>query len=172
MPADERGKIVQEIGSHLAERSAVGPQMLGAAITQLGPPRLLARTFVDDWRLSRALDRGHAPRILLAILRRAWRSFAAVLIGTVGVVLYAFAIGFLLIAVLKPIWPANVGMWVDASGRILDFGAMSDWPRTGREVLGWWIIPVSVVFAIICWLIAGLVMRLGGRFLLRGGRAR
>ena len=167
LPAEERGKIVQEISGHLAERAAVGPQMLHAAITQLGPPSALARSFVDDWQLSGALQRGPSWRILVVILRRAWKSFAAVLIGTVGVALYAFAAGFLIMAVLKPITPGDVGMWAGANGGVGDFGAIYGTTHATPELLGWWIIPIALAGAAISYLAAALVTRGGGRLLLR-----
>jgi uncharacterized membrane protein len=167
MPADERGKIVQEIRSHLAERAAVGPQMLRAAITQLGPPSSLARSFVDDWQLSGALERGPSWRILLAMLQRVWRSLAAVVICTVTCVLYAFAVAFLIIAVMKPITPGNVGMWAGQNGGIGDFGVIFGTVHTTAELLGWWIIPIALVCAVFCYFAAALIMRGGGRLLLR-----
>ena len=167
MPSVERSKIVQEITSHLAERGAVGPQMLHAAITQLGPPSVLARSFLDDWLLTGALEHGPALRILLVILMRAWRSFAAVVIGTAGVLLYTLALAFLVVAVLKPITPRNVGLWRDGHGGFSDFGVVYGSLHTTPEVLGWSIIPVCIAAAVILWLLAGWVMRNGGRLLLR-----
>jgi hypothetical protein len=167
LPSAERGKIVQEIASHLAEREAVGPQMLHAAITQLGPPSALARSFLDDWLLAGALDRGSALRILVVILMRAWRSFAAIAIGTAGVLLYAFALAFLVVAILKPITPRSVGLWRDGHGGFSDFGVVYGAVHTTPEVLGWSVIPISLAVAVIFWLAAGWVMRNGGRLLLR-----
>jgi hypothetical protein len=168
MPAEERGRIVQEIKSHLAERAAVGPQMLGVAISQLGPPRMLARSFVDDWRLSGALKQGPSWRILLVILRRAAKSFAAVGIGFAGVVLYLLAAGFVIVAVMKPISPHNVGAWAGPDGNLTNFGVLYGVDHPGaQELLGWWIIPVSLAAAALCYFVAAFVMRTGGRLLLK-----
>lgn len=167
MPAEERGRIVQEIGGHLAERAEVGPQMLHATIVQLGTPRALARSFLDDWALSGALQKGGGPRILLVILRRAWRSFAAVVIGTVGVLLYVFSMCFGLVAVMKPITPHNVGLWQGPSGHVENFGIIYGATHDGPELLGWWVIPLSIVLAVALWIAAGWIMRRGGRLLLR-----
>ena len=167
MPPTERGRIVQEIGGHLAERAEVGPQMLHATIVQLGTPRSLARSFLDDWALSGALKAGPGPRILWVILRRAWRSFAAVIVGTVGVLLYVFSACFGLVAVMKPITPHNVGLWEGPSGHIENFGVIYGATHSGPELLGWWVIPLSAAAAVLLWLAAGWAMRRGGRLLLR-----
>ncbi len=170
MPAQARAPIVQEIKSHLAERAAVGPHMLHAAISQLGTPRALAQSFLDDWLLSGALDRGSGPRLLAVILRRAWRSFAAVAIGTLSVILYLFAFAFLVVAVMKPITPGNVGAWAARDGGIGDFGVIFGVVHTTPELMGWWIIPASLAAALICYFAASLVTRQGGRLLLHAPR--
>jgi hypothetical protein len=167
LPAGERAKIVQEIGGHLAERSEVGPQMLHATISQLGTPRGLARSFLDDRALSQALDTGKALRILWAILKGAVRSLAWLTVGTTGVLLYMFAVAFLIVAVMKPILPSQVGMWMGPDGGVTNFGVMSDHPRGTPELLGWWIIPISLAAAVFFWLAAGSVLKRGGRLLLR-----
>jgi hypothetical protein len=167
IPSGERDKIVQEIRSHLLDRAQVGPQMLGAAISQLGPPRLLARSFVEDYALQGALKGRTSPLILIAMLPRAIRSLTALAICTAGVVLYAFTFAFVFIAAWKPISPEHVGVWRDASGRIADGGVIYGMPHTMPEVLGWWIIPISLAAGAATYVLASLLMRWGGRLLLR-----
>jgi hypothetical protein len=168
LPAGERGRILQEIGGHLAERAEAGPQTLHATIVQLGTPRSLARSFIDDAALSDALSTGKALHILWAILSRAGRSLAWVSLGTVGVLLYLFAAAFLIMAVLKPVMPERVGMWANSYGDgVINFGVMGGPIQRGPELLGWWIIPISLAAAIAFWLAAGWVLKRGGRLLLR-----
>ncbi len=166
LPAGERSKIVQEIGSHLADRAAVGPETLHAAITQLGAPSTLARNFLEDYALSGALSGGPSWRILLAILPRALRSLTALVIGAVGVILYGFALAFVAIAVLKPITPRNVGMWWADDGGFGDFGAIYGTVHHTPEVLGLWIIPIALAAAGLTYVLAAWLMRRGGRLLL------
>ena len=172
MPAQERARIVQEISGHLAERAAVGPQMLHATIVQLGTPRALARSFIDDWTLTGALERRAGPPILWAILRRAWRSLAAIVIGTVGVLLYALSVTFAAVAVMKPITPHNVGLWVGPDGRLANFGIIYGATHDGPELLGWWVIHLSAIAEAQLWLAAGWALRNGGRLLLRNTAQR
>jgi hypothetical protein len=168
LPAGERAKIVQEIGGHLAERADVGPQMLHATISQLGTPRALARSFIDDRALSEALNTGKAFGILWAILKGAVRSLAWLTVGTTGVLLYMFAAAFLIMAVLKPVMPERVGMWANSySDGFINFGVMGGPIQKGPELLGWWIIPICLAAAVALWLAAGWVLKRGGRLLLR-----
>ena len=166
LPGEERAKIVQEIGSHLAERETAGPETLHATITQLGAPRDLARNFIEDYALSGALSRGPSWRILLAILPRALRSLTALAIGTAGVLLYGFAVAFVAVAALKPITPRNVGMWAADNGGFGDFGAMYGTVHHTPELLGWWIIPISLLVGALAYVVAGWLMRRGGQLLL------
>jgi hypothetical protein len=54
---------------------------------------------------------------------------------------YSFGLSFLLIAVLKPIFPENVGLFV-VDGVPRNFGALA--APAGAEVLGYWVIPLSL----------------------------
>ncbi len=170
MPGEERAKIVQEIGSHLADREAVGPETLHATITQLGAPRDLARNFIEDYALTGALSRGPSWRILLAILPRMLRSLTALVIGTAGVLLYGFAVAFVAVAALKPITPHNVGLWAGDHGGLGEFGAIYGTAHHTPELLGWWIIPIMLVLGATAYVIAGWLMRRGGRLLLAARR--
>ena len=167
LPLDERTKILQEIGSHMADRALVGPETLQATITQLGAPNTLARSFIEDYALSGALSNGPSWRILLAILPRALRSFTALVIGLIGVALYATSFSFAAIAVMKPITPHNVGMWRSSSGDIGEFGAIYGAAHHTPELLGWWIIPIALLGAALAYVLAAWSMRLGGRLLLQ-----
>jgi hypothetical protein len=167
LPAGERTRILQEIGGHLAERAEVGPEMLHATIVGLGTPRSLAQGFMDDRALAGALEKRSNLRLLWVILRRAVRGVGAAVVGTAGALLYLLSIGFALVAVIKPILPAQTGMWLDPNGGVSNFGVMGDYPRHEPEILGWWIIPISLAAAVALWLMAGWVLRRGGRLLLR-----
>jgi hypothetical protein len=100
-------------------------------------------------------------------MRRVWTSFAAAVICIAGCALYAFALGFLAMAVLKPILPANVGLWAGRDGGVGDFGIIFGAIHTTPELLGWWVVPAALACAAICYGVAAVVMRGGGRLLLR-----
>jgi hypothetical protein len=56
---------------------------------------------------------------------------------------------FILCAVLKPFHPATAGLWILPDGAAditysLRLG-FSSVPTGGREVLGWWIVPLGLV---------------------------
>jgi hypothetical protein len=61
---------------------------------------------------------------------------------------YSMGAAFLLLALLKPIFPRHTGLWVGPGVFDLSFrmGFSPGFPPSSvHEVLGWWIIPVCLV---------------------------
>lgn len=160
LPEADRAEIVAEIESHIAE---AGPPA-APVLARLGPPDMLARAYLEDHQLSRALYGGAPGALLGTLLARATRSGAAFAAGVAGVVLYAFALSFAAIAVLKPVAPGHVGYW-NGAGQAM-FGFVST-PPAAPERLGWWIVPLALAGAVGCYLLATGLMRWCGRRLLR-----
>ncbi|NEX93876.1 hypothetical protein [Caulobacter sp. 17J65-9] len=149
LPADERERIVLEIRGHLAERGEAG-------VAALGAPEALARTFLQDWRMTQALAQSNPAALLLTVLDRATRSFGAAVIGFASLSLYLFALAFALVVVLEFLTPDYVGLWLHP----FEFGGVTEVP-TRPEILGWKIIPLCAALAVACWALAGPVLRRG-----------
>jgi hypothetical protein len=60
---------------------------------------------------------------------------------------YVIGISFLLLAVLKPIVPANVGLFV-VDGIPRSFGALFPPPAGAEVVGGYWVIPICLVLGL------------------------
>jgi hypothetical protein len=88
--------------------------------------------------------------------------FWVALAVTVG---YSFGAAFLFLAVMKPIFPANVGFWADnVSGIPHDLAMKVPAPTTEHDVAGYWLIPVCVILGI---LLLRTTHRFARRFLTR-----
>lgn len=164
LPENDRTEIVAEIESHIADRSRGTGASVADILAGLGEPDTLARAYLDSRELSGALSRSAPGPLLAAILARATRSGAAFAVGLAGVILYAFAFSLALTAVLKPVMPRNVGLWTGPDG--VQFGFLSS-PPAGAETLGVWIVPLALVAAVLCYLVASTLMKRVGRALLR-----
>ena len=164
LPQSDRTEIVAEIESHITERSSGTDASLTDILNGLGEPDTLARAYLDSRDLSGALSRSAPGPLLAAILARATRSAAAFAVGLAGVILYAFALSFALTAVLKPVMPRNVGFWAASGG--VQFGFLSS-PPAAPESLGFWIVPLALIAALLCYLAANDLMERVGRALLR-----
>ncbi|HEY5107427.1 MAG TPA: DUF1700 domain-containing protein [Caulobacteraceae bacterium] len=165
LPGPDRGAIVAEISSHLAERFAGPGATTAAIVATLGEPDDLARAYVEDSELSGALHRAAPGHLLATILSRATRSITAFVVGLGAVILYVLGLSFVAVAVLKPIAPRNVGLWLGP--HTFDFGILGSPPGVTREALGLWILPLSAACAVLCYLAAGVLMKRGARALLR-----
>ncbi len=163
LPKDERAAIILEIKSHIAERLAEPDTTIHFVLDSLGDADELAHSYVEHYRLEDALARSSLS-LLVVILKRAARSVVALVTGFVAVSFYLFALGFVWVAVVKPIFPQTTGMWFE--GGHFNFGSFSAAPGT-HELLGYWIIPVAVAGALISYVAGTALMRLGGRLLLR-----
>lgn len=148
---EDAHEIIEELRSHIMDKSAAdGPVTIAsveAALAGLGDPEELAGQYTTDNVLARAEVSRSPLRILKSLFHWASLSIAGffVLIGSflgyfVGAVL-------MLVAALKLIHPHTAGLWIfpqanselDISLR-LGFGSV---PATGRDLLGWWIVPIG-----------------------------
>jgi hypothetical protein len=168
MPGAERDEIVAELRSHVLDSvgGAAGPAAISRVLDRLGPPATLAGQYTTASDLARA-EKSRSPSALLRALGRAAGTSAAGLFASVGFALgYALAAALTLAALRKPMSPTRVGLWQlgpDSYSLTLGFGAAP----AGREVLGWWIVPLGLAAgAFVAWATTWL-----GRFCLRRLRA-
>jgi len=147
------GEIFAELRSHINEKAEAGGAMttasVDAALVALGSPEELASEYVTDELLARAEVSRSPIHILESLFRWASLSVAGffVLLGSIAG--YFLGAAFILVAALKPFHPETAGLWVtrDATGDLafslhLGFGSAQ---VGGREVLGWWIVPVGLL---------------------------
>jgi hypothetical protein len=91
--------------------------------------------------------------------------------GFAALIFYLFSLAFALMAILKIITPAHVGAW--KNGGALEFGAHYGGPPPGgTELLGYWVIPLTVLMTLACYILGTLLLRGGARQMLRRARAR
>ena len=120
-----------------------------AALAALGSPEELAKEYMTQNLLARAEASRSPVRILESLFR--WASLSAagffVLVGSMTG--YFLGTVFLLVAALKPFHPQTAGLWLlrDSTGDPeisirLGFGTV---PAEGRDVLGWWIVPIGLL---------------------------
>lgn len=146
MPAAEREDVVAEIRSHLEDRAARGDvDLLGP----FGRPEAYAATFLQERALVGALARGTSWELGRALLAGA-RRFGWWYVVLVLAVLHLYGAVFVVLAVLKPLFPGNVGAFVGTERFSIGahFGPESAFAGT-REVLGWWSVPIFFVVGVL-----------------------
>jgi HAAS domain-containing protein len=152
MNGDDAREIVAELRSHVVEKATVSGQLtpaaVDAALAALGSPEALAAEYLTDDLLARAEASRSPLRVLEGMFRWASLSvtgFFALLVSIVG---YSLGAILMLGALLKPFHPQTAGLWAfrNSAGDLLyslhlGFGSP---PADGREVLGWWLIPIGL----------------------------
>ena len=151
LPRDTVHDAVREIASHLRERIAAAAPApdertaLERILNELGPPLRVAQAYSAE----RTIDEAVATGRFVAIVRAVWHAAATTVTGFfIGLVIfvgYVAALGFIIVAILKPIFPANVG-FVFVHGMPVGLGA--HFPMSPDVDLrgGYWIIPVALAF--------------------------
>jgi hypothetical protein len=178
LPRDSVRDAVREINSHLRERIAAAASApderaaLEKILGELGPPLRVAQAY----SVERTVDEAVVTGRLWAIARAIWHVAMSTVTGFfAGFGLFAGYLlggGFLIMAALKPIFPNNVGFWVDDRPEYQGFPwrLAADFPKMTHEhvVGGYWVIPFCLFWGL------GLlaVTHWGARRFLRWWRAR
>lgn len=151
MKDEDVREIIEELRSHIMDKSAAGGPItiasVDAALTGLGDPEELASQYTTDNLLARAEVSRSPLRILKSLFHWASLSIAGFFVLLGSFLGYFFGAVLMLVAVLKLVHPRTAGLWIspDASGDLqisfrLGFGSV---PASGRDVLGWWIVPIG-----------------------------
>jgi hypothetical protein len=163
--------IVEEIRSHILDKAASAGEItadsIASALAALGDPEDLASQYVTDNLLMRAQVARSPWLILRSLFRWAGLSIAGFCILMSSLIGYSLAGSLVLCAFLKPFHPLTDGLWLlnhssDPQSFSLRLG-FSSVPVDGREVLGWWLIPIGLALG--GWL--GLLTFYFGRWSIR-----
>lgn len=130
---------VAELDAGVDERSA-----LENILTRLGAPATVAQGYSLELVMEEAVATGGAVAVGRALFRLATTgiiSFFAALGLFTG---YVTGLGFLAVALLKPIFPANVGIWM-RNGFPRSVGAQFPAPTDMELAGGYWIVPAAVL---------------------------
>jgi hypothetical protein len=152
MNDEDAREIVEELRSHITDKAAASGQVtaagVDAALAGLGSPEELASQYLTYDLLARAEVSRSPVRIVESLFRWASLSVAGFFVLLASIVGYFLGVVFILVAALKPFHPQTAGVWVLPSDADdfnisirLGFGSA---PWAGREVLGWWIIPIGL----------------------------
>src|SRR5580700_2822043 len=152
MNAADAREIVEELRSHITEKAAEGGQVTAAgvdtALARLGSPEDLASQYTTDALLARAEVSRSPLRILESLFRWASLSVAGFLVLLTSIVGYFLGGALMLCAVLKTIHPQSGGLWAFPNGADTEFSLRLGFgtpPPGGRDLLGWWIVPVGLI---------------------------
>ncbi|HUI83437.1 MAG TPA: hypothetical protein VL240_04395 [Candidatus Binatia bacterium] len=146
MTLAEREDIVEEIRMHIRERAGEKGIDIDEVLAGLGPAEHLAEEYRTGLLLQQA-RRSISPLLILrATLRWARTGVEGTVVFFIALLGYTMGGAFLLLALLKPLFPHHTGLWVGPGVFDFSFHLGREYPSaTVHEVLGWWFIPVCLV---------------------------
>lgn len=149
LPSDVVRDAVREIESHLRERvaSADGApnerEVLERILAELGPPLRVAQAYSAERTIDEAVTTGRFVPIVRAVGHLALTTVSGFFAALGLFIGYVVAFAFVACAVLKPIFPNNVGIQYVHG---IPIGVAAQFPVAPGTVLGggYWMIPVSL----------------------------
>jgi HAAS domain-containing protein len=160
LPQPKRDEVLRELRAHVADRleqiAVPTTDDCRTVLAAMGTPVEIARQYRLELLLNRSAWKISPWGLLRTLFRwtltgiQGYIVFVVALMGyTVGLCLYASAL-------LKPLFPQNVGFFVSEQGVNL---ARFPEPPPGVEMLGPYFIPVAVVLGFLCMLVTTLAIR-------------
>lgn len=156
---NEREEIVREISAHIRDAAEQTGASLETILARLGSPGDLATQYRDGL-LIRQASRSISPlKLMRGALRLATKGVFGMIVFFVGLFGYTIGGGFALSGLLKPILPANTGVWV-RDGHIVSSGTIFPHPAPpAHEVLGMWYIIIMLTLGSLTLLLTSYLIR-------------
>jgi len=171
LPLDVVRDAVREIESHVRERVAAAESaphervVLEQILSELGPPLRVAQAYSSERIVDEAVVTGRVTAVLGALWRVAAKTIVGFWVALAVSVGYVAGWAFLVVAMMKPIFPRNVGLWADdATGMPHQLGVLFPAPAGEHDIAGYWLIPICAALGI---LIVRSTHRWARRFLSR-----
>ena len=157
---------VREVESHIRDAVVEAGDVpdervaLERILSRLGPPMRVAQAYSLELVMDEAAATGRLMAVLRSLFHGATTGVMAFLAALGLFVGYAMGIAFIIIAILKPIFPNNVGVWMTPNGILVSSGVNFPAVREGLVFhTSYWIIQGA--------LLMGLVLVLGTHVLAR-----
>lgn len=144
MTLSERDEIVREISAHIRDSAEESGVSVETILARLGSAEELAAQYRDGI-LIRQASRSISPvKLMRGALRLATKGVSGVIVFFVGMIGYCIGGGLVLSGMLKPIFPAQTGVWFRDGHMISSGTQFYPPPPPAHEVLGIWYIPLML----------------------------
>lgn len=167
LPAQERREILLETRSHLLERTAGAPTGSGdAVLAELGSPEAYARQFLPH--ADEPERPAGAPATIARLATGPWTGLPVLFVVMVA---YGIAAGTFLLGVWKLVEPRATGLFVSHAGGGRSVMLVVSDPRAaeGRDVLGYWFVPIAILISVSIHLAMSALLRRVHRHRAGGG---
>jgi hypothetical protein len=156
LPRDVARDAVREIDSHLRDRIAAAAATtderasLEKILSELGPPQRVAQAYSVERTFDEAVVTGTLFAIVRAVSHVAMSGMSGFFAALGVFVGYAIGAAFTVLGIMKPIFPDNIGFWVNDEGPLYGFDLswrMGVGPGVRHEHLagGYWVVPICLI---------------------------
>lgn len=138
---------VREVESHIRERVAESAGMpnereaLEGILLRLGSPSTVARAYSLEMIMEEAAVGGRMVAVLRSLFHAGATGVRGFLIALLLFLGYASGAAFISVAVLKPIFPNNIGLWLHEG---VSLGGQFPAPPGVTPLGGYWVIPICL----------------------------
>ena len=155
----ERDEIVCEISAHIRDSAEESGASIETILARLGPAEELAKQYREGL-LIRQASRSLSPLVLLrATLRLATKGLSGIVVFFLAIFGYLMGGGLVLTGLLKPIFPANTGVWF-SGGQLVSSGTLFPAPAPpAHEILGMGYIPIALTLGSLTLLLTTFLIR-------------
>ncbi len=155
----EREEIVREINAHIRDSAEETGASVETVLERLGPAKELAAQYRDGVLISQA-SRSFSPIVLLrGAMRLATKGVFGIVAFFLGLFGYTMGVGLVLTALMKPIFPANTGVWIE-DGHFLSAGSRFPAPPPNvHDILGLWYVPLALTLGSFTLLLTTFLIR-------------
>lgn len=147
LPEPQVADILQELRSHILERAqssgTLSDAATDAALQALGKPQEVAALYVAENVMARAESSRTPWMVLRGVFHWATLSLKGFLVLLICLIGYLFGAAFFIAALAKPFNPHAVGLWLIGPNSFQLALGMTDSARHGRELLGWFLVPLG-----------------------------
>ena len=164
MDPEQREDLTLEIQTHVLESMAQEkeggePERLLNALEKLGEPEQFLRPLMADKMLGKAARTLSPGAVLKGLYLAVYKGVRVALFSLLFVIGYAAALTFGMVALLKPIIPRHAGIFFSPEGG-LAAGILGGNTQGYRDILGYWVIPISLMLAVLLYVGLTKLLRL------------
>lgn len=152
--------ILNELASHIYESMCMMPnatqseeERLNKVLNKLGNPTKIAQSYISEVQLKEVLIKRNPFKIV---------KYASICILRTGKylisgILYLFSITFLILSILKVFIPDHIGFFHNPEQFFIGYNSEID--ASMNDILGYWFIPISLVFSGILYLTGTILIK-------------
>ena len=119
---DDVEDVLRELRGHIAERAAAidseSRPSVEQILSRLGSPKEIGSLYRADALLAHARASFSPALIMRATIRWATKTVVGFLVFLAGLLGYALGASLIVCAILKPLFPTYIGLWINPHGMV------------------------------------------------------